>query len=140
MAFWFVTRPRAFGVHAIALDAGGKVILVRHTYANGWRLPGGGMKRGERPRDAILRELREEIGLTSHGSVTELLTLTHRPEFRRGTAYIFKIEAVLYQPRQSIEIEEIAAFAPDVLPLDASPLTRRLVAAAEAGEAAVEWP
>ena len=47
----------------------GKVVLVRLSYAKGWRLPGGGQKTSEESRDAMLRELREEIGLTAYESV-----------------------------------------------------------------------
>ena len=34
---WFVRRPRTFGAHALALTAGGKVVLVKLRYAPGWR-------------------------------------------------------------------------------------------------------
>ena len=66
-AGWFVRRPRTFGAHALALTPEGRIILVRLRYAPGWRLPGGGRSSSEPPLDAALRELREEIGMISHG-------------------------------------------------------------------------
>lgn len=44
-AAWFVTRPKAVGVHGIAITPQGKVILVVLSYAHGWRLPGEGGRR-----------------------------------------------------------------------------------------------
>jgi len=40
------------------------VVLVGQSYAAGWHLPGGGVQRGEPPTKAVLRELKEELGLT----------------------------------------------------------------------------
>ena len=53
---WFVRRPRTFGAHALALTPCRKVILVKLRYAPGWRLPGGGRREDEDPREAVLRE------------------------------------------------------------------------------------
>jgi len=47
----------------VAVFHEGRVLLVRHTYLDGLYLPGGGVKRGEAPRDAAVRELFEETGL-----------------------------------------------------------------------------
>jgi len=44
-------------------DAGGSVLLIRHTYRKDWGLPGGLLDRGERPDAAAVREVREEVGL-----------------------------------------------------------------------------
>src|SRR5262247_3437991 len=79
---WFVRRPRTFGAHALALTPGSKAILVRLRYAPGWRLPGGGRSEDEDPHDAVLRELREEIGMTSHGEVRLAAELEERPDFK----------------------------------------------------------
>jgi 8-oxo-dGTP pyrophosphatase MutT (NUDIX family) len=40
-----------------------RVLLVRKTYGNRWDIPGGYVDRGESPKEACRRELREEIGI-----------------------------------------------------------------------------
>jgi 8-oxo-dGTP pyrophosphatase MutT (NUDIX family) len=127
-AYWFVTRPRTRGVAVIALTPEGQVILVRHSYARGWRLPGGGVGRGEDSLAAAQRELREEIGMTASGEWRLLAEEQHRPDFKRDTLSIYCARDVRYAPRPSLEIEEIAAFAADGLPGGATNMTRRLVA------------
>ena len=54
--------PTVFGVAAAVEGDDGRVLLVRHRYAPGWRLPGGGVGRGEPPQAALLRELGESMG------------------------------------------------------------------------------
>jgi 8-oxo-dGTP pyrophosphatase MutT (NUDIX family) len=130
-AFWFVSRPRAFGVHAVAFTPNGKVILVRHSYARGWRLPGGGIRRGENPAEAILRELEEEIGLSSWREIRRVRDFEHRPDFRRGHGSLFRLDGVRFSPRRSLEIEAIEAFDPARLPPEATPFTREMIAEAQ---------
>ena len=133
-ALWFVTRPRAYGVHAVAFAASGKVILVRHSYARGWRLPGGGIKRGEQPAEAILRELEEEIGLRSWREMRHVRDFRHRPDFRRGEGSLFRLDGVAFTPRRSLEIEAIGEFDPELLPPEATPFTREMIAEARVCE------
>jgi 8-oxo-dGTP pyrophosphatase MutT (NUDIX family) len=119
---WFVRRPRTFGAHALALTAEGKVILVRLRYARGWRLPGGGRRADEDARDAVLRELREEIGMISHGAVTLAAELEERPDFKRDLAALLIVRDVVYRPhRWSWEVEAVCEAALDALPRDLSP-------------------
>src|SRR5258707_14579031 len=70
--------PVALGVHALLIDRDGKVGLARHSYATGLSLPGGGVKRGEPPERAMLRELAEELG-TIHADPPVLIGLYTRP-------------------------------------------------------------
>lgn len=68
-----VTRVSAYAV----CEQDGRVLLARIApgftvgYDGWWTLPGGGIEHGEDPRDAAIRELEEETGLT--GEVLELL-------------------------------------------------------------------
>jgi 8-oxo-dGTP pyrophosphatase MutT (NUDIX family) len=118
---WFVRRPRTFGAHALALTPDGKAILVRLRYAPGWRLPGGGRKEDEEPRDAVLRELREEIGMTAHGDVRLAAELEEQPDYKHDLAALLVVRDVRYAPRWSLEVEEIMEAALDGLPADLSP-------------------
>ena len=47
----------------VALWHDGELLVVRHSYRYGWSLPGGRLRRGETPRQAAVRELREEVGI-----------------------------------------------------------------------------
>lgn len=129
-AYWFVARPRAFGVHAVPITPEGRIVLVKHTYASGWRLPGGGRGKSEEPRDAILRELREEIGLRSWTAIRHVVDFEHRPDFRRGEGSLFRIDGIEYRPCRSLEIDAIAEFDPSELPPEATPFTRDMIAEA----------
>ncbi len=51
------------GVAGCVTDPDGRILLVTHSYADGWGLPGGLMDRGEEPAATLMRELVEEVGL-----------------------------------------------------------------------------
>jgi 8-oxo-dGTP diphosphatase len=61
--WWRVRRPDHDGaVVAIWLDDG-RILAVQQSYRSNPSWPGGGIRRGEAPREAARRELREELGL-----------------------------------------------------------------------------
>ncbi len=137
---WFVARPRTRGVRAIALTPAGQVVLVRHSYIPGWHLPGGGHEAGETAEEAVLRELREEAGMVSHGDVRVLGTLQHRPNFRRDTVTLALVEQVVFAFRPSLEIVEAAAFDLDGLPAEITAGTVRRLTEWRAGlPVAEDW-
>jgi ADP-ribose pyrophosphatase YjhB (NUDIX family) len=123
---WFVRRPRTFGAHALAFTPEGRIILVRLRYAPGWRLPGGGRAEDEDPRQAVLRELREEIGMVSHGEVRLAAELEDAADHKRDLAALLIVRDVRYQPRRwSWEVEAICEAPIDDLPADVSPRAER---------------
>lgn len=129
-AIWFVTRPTTFGVHAVPITPEGKLVLVRLSYARGWRLPGGGRKPSEDAERAIIRELQEEIGLSAWEGVDKVSDFEHRPDFRKSQSALFVVRGVVYRPRWSLEIKAVREFPLGDLPPDAAPITRRMLAEA----------
>lgn len=59
-------RPYRRGVGALIVNAAGQVLVARRADMPhaAWQLPQGGMKKGETPEDAVLREVLEEVGTT----------------------------------------------------------------------------
>lgn len=127
-ALWFVSRPKTFGAHALALTPEGKVVLVKLRYARGWRIPGGGRSEKEDAAQAALRELREEIGMESHGEIRAAGDFEEAVDFKRDTASLLIVRDVRYRPpRWSWEVEQICEAEPDALPEDMSPVTARWI-------------
>ena len=101
-------------------------MLVKLRYAPGWRVPGGGRDESEDACDAAVRELREEIGMTSYGSATLAGQLDESVNFKRDTASLVIVRDVAYRPKRwSWEIEAVREVGIDDLPPDTSPQTRR---------------
>jgi 8-oxo-dGTP diphosphatase len=60
------TRPRfSVGAVGVVFNEADQVLLVEHVFHpySPWGLPGGWVERGENPRDAVSRELLEELEL-----------------------------------------------------------------------------
>jgi len=127
---WFVTNPSTRGVHAVPVTPGGRIVLVTLSYARGWRVPGGGLKAGEDAEAGILRELREEIGLSSNGAVEKVMTFTQHADFKNDCSSLFVVRDVIYSLRWSLEIRAVREFSLDNLPRDLPQITRGLLRAA----------
>ncbi len=127
-ASWFLRRPRTQGAHALALTRERKLILVKLRYAPGWRLPGGGRRKGEYAQAAVIRELREEIGMTAYGRIRFACELEESVDFKRDLAALLIVEDVRYRPRRwSWEVERVEEFAIGQLPVDTAPLILRWI-------------
>jgi ADP-ribose pyrophosphatase YjhB (NUDIX family) len=117
--------PMAFGVNAIVEDADGRVLLVRHTYMPGWHLPGGGVDGGEPPADAILRELKEEIGLIGTAAPELIGIFTRRFVWIGNVIALYRVRNARYAFKTNHEVRQIMLVDPADLPDGIAPGTRR---------------
>ena len=61
---WMSTLEKRMSSAAIALyDATGRVLVVKAHYKHYWSFPGGVVDAGETPRQAAVRETKEEVGV-----------------------------------------------------------------------------
>lgn len=56
--------PRYSVGAVVVVRRGGRVLMLRQRHHYGWTLPGGLLGRGETPREALARELAEELRLS----------------------------------------------------------------------------
>ena len=61
---WQNSLPKKrMGAGAILFNNGGQLLLVKPTYKDHWSYVGGVVDANESPKEALIREVREEIGL-----------------------------------------------------------------------------
>ncbi|OGJ41085.1 MAG: hypothetical protein A2411_01225 [Candidatus Pacebacteria bacterium RIFOXYC1_FULL_39_21] len=103
------------GLTGIIFNDKNEVLLFKHVYrAHSWSLPGGYMKAGEHPKEALEREIKEESGLVV--SVDEQLkTRTDRETARLDICYVGVFIGGDFSP--SSEVSEFGFFSLDKLPL-----------------------
>ncbi|MDB5735661.1 MAG: hypothetical protein JWN16_2298 [Alphaproteobacteria bacterium] len=133
-----LASPTAFGATGIVLDSSGHVLLVRHRYMPGWQLPGGGVDRGEPPQAAVLRELREEVGL-SGGAVTFAGLYTRPAGWATNVIALYRITGASVDFRPSLEIREICFADPSAPPSGCSPATLRRLAELRGEPVSPRW-
>ncbi len=128
---WFLmTRAMTLGVRAAVLDADDQVLLVEHTYTKGWHLPGGGVEIGETLLDALVKELREEAGVTLAGEPILHGVFLNEPLGKRDHVAIFIVRDFHWDgpPAPNREIKAARFFPLAELPLDTSRATHSRLA------------
>ena len=91
---WWRIRKPYFRTVRVVVRYEGEVLLIRHGYgAAGWGVPGGGVKRGEDPLEAGVREVREETGIR----LSEIRSIPGNPLpalHENGELWVYEAEAL----------------------------------------------
>ena len=126
-SLFLASRPMTLGVRAIALDFEDRVLLVRHTYVEGWWLPGGGVEAGQTSADALQRESREEANCVLAEPPTLLSVHLNRIASRRDHVMVYVCRNVSQsEPKKAdLEVTHAEFFALDNLPSDINPASGR---------------
>lgn len=126
---WFrLRRGMTLGVRIVVLDDENRVFLVRHGYAPGWLLPGGGVERGQTVYDAVERELAEEGGIVPGERPVLHGLFSNEAKFRGDHVACFvlrKFTRTDWAP--TLEIREAGFFPVTDLPAGTTGGTRRRI-------------
>lgn len=135
-----VPRLRA-AAGALLRDREGRVLVVHPVYKDDWDIPGGMIEAGESPTDALLRELREELGIAPPvGRLACVDWVPPAPPWDAGLMFVFdagvltdsRIAAIRLQPQ---ELDDYVFAAPADLDTLLPPgLARRMNAAISAAD------
>ncbi len=102
-------------IKALVLDEQGRFLLSRE-YDNRWDFPGGGYDHTDSsPRDALIRELREEMGveiLTMEDTPSYFTTAKHRKWFSIANIF-YKTTLKNLDITPSDECQEVQFFTPE---------------------------
>jgi 8-oxo-dGTP diphosphatase len=112
-------RATVIRVVAAALyDADGRVLIAERLpgkhMAGRWEFPGGKLESGESEREALVRELREELGIEVASAHAEL-TLRHDYADRRVQVSMWIVERYAGEPR-GLDGQALKWVAPAQLP------------------------
>jgi 8-oxo-dGTP pyrophosphatase MutT (NUDIX family) len=108
--------PVALGAQALLVDKAGRIGLVRHSYMAGLLLPGGGVKRGEPAEQAIMRELREELGEIRADPPTLFGLYTRRSGWATNVIALYVVKNAEVEFRKSLEVRELVFIDPAAPP------------------------
>ena len=138
--YWRFSRGLTLGVRAVVLDGDGRVFLIKHSYAEGWQLPGGGVEAGETLLEALARELAEEGNIELTG-LPALHGIYFHPFYSNRDHVTIYVVRDFRQSAPPIPDREIVAhgfFPLDGLPPDTTAGTRARIAEVTAGKPASE--
>jgi 8-oxo-dGTP diphosphatase len=100
---------------AVILNEENQVLILKHPFrdGSGWGLPGGFLKAGEQPLEALQRELREEIGIElAHAKVC--WTRSFKRPRQVEILFLGKVKGEV--ELRSMEVEHAVWCDPEALP------------------------
>lgn len=124
IVFWL--GGKTLGARALVIKED-EVLLVRHTYNEGWYTVGGTVDAGETPVKTIMRELLEEVGVTVEEE--PLFMGIYHSDFLKRDDYVILYVVKLFSQVETVspEIAELKWFKLNELPSDVSPATLRRI-------------
>ena len=143
LVFARFTRALTLGIRGVVLEADTRVLLVRHTYVEGWHFPGGAVEPRETAHEALARELDEEGGIALDGPGELFGLYLNRRYSQRDHVAVFVCRKwrQAHPPKvPNLEIEDARFFdVADLPPGTTGPTQRRLAEILRGEQPSADW-
>ena len=117
--YFLLVRPLTMGARCVVVNDQREVLLVKHTYIQGWHIPGGGIDAGESVESGVRREIMEETMMQILGPLKLVGIYHYLPFSNRDHVVVFlSREYRKTRNERSFEIAECGFFPVDNLPVD----------------------
>lgn len=115
LVFCFIFRP-AFKAAIVAIWSGDRILIVKNSYYSKFVIPGGYVQRGEKPAEAAVREISEEVGIrAATDQLKSMDTLQGTFRFKRETIHCYELR-LASPPDVHLDFKEVVWY--DFLPLE----------------------
>jgi ADP-ribose pyrophosphatase YjhB (NUDIX family) len=131
--YWKIFSPVTNGARALVLFDN-EILLVKNLNLPYWTMPGGGIDKEETAEQCIVRELKEELDLSSLKIEYKLGTYHSQKEGKKDTIHVFVIHPESKEFKQQWEIEGAQWFDFANLPENMSEATLRRIAEYKEGK------
>ncbi len=120
--FWKTIPKKRMASGALIFNEKNELLIVKPAYKNTWSIPGGVIDANESPREACVREIKEEIGLAVTSLRFLCVTYYRNPGTEKGESLQFMFHGGTLEnediARMMIPKEEISEFR--FLPVEAA--------------------
>ena len=125
--YFRMKRGLTLGARCIIVDSSSRILLVKHSYTDGWYIPGGGVELNEACDDALRREISEECGIFINSF--EILETKFNTKVSPRDHVVVYFSDDWYWDNDSSEGEIINSrfFAYDTIPKDIEPLSNECI-------------
>lgn len=125
--YWFMFRPKTTGVKVV-VECKGDILMIKNSYGkNAWTFPGGAVRKNESLEDAGKREVMEEAGIKV-SELKKIGEIFNTFEHKRDTIHLYigktQERTIKIDPN---EILEAKWFNKDYLPLEISPIAKKII-------------
>lgn len=119
--YWFIFRPKTIGVKCLIQNQDNKYLLIKNTYSGDyWTIPGGGINKNESLENAVIREVKEEVGVDITG-LKQLGSYFSEIEYKKDTIYLYTAKTNQTDiTKNQLEISEALWFDKDSIPQNRS--------------------
>jgi 8-oxo-dGTP diphosphatase len=97
-----IAAPEA-AAHAVLVDEGGRVLIVKPSYKRRWHLPGGYVHAGETPARAAAREAHEELGIEP--ALSGPVVIAWAPDAGAERILFLHVGELTAELRQAVQID-----------------------------------